>query len=1030
MKKRGKIFVSLLMTFLVSFAAVGFGAGMYIRGDGVSRTALQAADIPQWDEVGIEAEYEYGTLFSVPERTLELGGETYNAQSVLVYPDGNATNALQAELDVSGMYRLIYTAEAGGKVYRDEKSFRVLDNLVNFGEGSSAEYGRYNFQAYAVPVSYSELEKLYDYKEIGILLTQPKDGLYVRLAEGDELEFSPIIDLSNLSVDTPLFEAWIMPDELGETDFEKLYITLTDAFYPEKYIRFSVRASMDGLIYPYCYWQMGGDGQMMKGFESGKNLVHVEDEWGKSTQASFYGVYVQNQTLTEGTMRLDLRYDPENLAGYAVGSASGPQMIIDLDDPAYFSDAWTGFPSGKVRLSVSADLYTKDSANFLITDIFGIDLSEKKIADTAAPEITPDIEYDIMPEGKVGGSYPIPQARAYDAVDGDVEVKVSVWYNYATENAVLIDNDGTEFIVKRGGDYAIVYKAEDRSGNVATEILRVHAGSEIIPPEILIDEDRVTQAAIGEWVPFAGAETRGGSGNVTMTITATCGDDSVTAADGFRPKREGTYTIAYTAVDYIGETVTETYALTVTRGTKPIFTEEAVLPDVFIAGSAYTLPVLYADDYTSGELVRLAADFVVEDGAGERTVKAGESFVPTVSENGDIVKITFRAGTAEKEYEIPAVLPYVSENGRLRFKIENYFLTDGVATEKTDDWLLFTAEREDGGWTFAHTLAAEGLEAVLESTGNGSQFGGLRISLRDAVDKNIHIEGYIRDNGGLTFQVGNASVSISGEFSSAAEYEVFYSDGRFGVNGMGLSVTNTADGKSFSGFPSGKVMLSVSFVEATAGAQMAVSSLNGQSIYALSADKTKPKVIIFGDYGGVAAFGSTVVLPSAMAADTLDPEVDFTMSVTAPDGNPVTDVNGIVLKDVDPTKEYSFVAEQYGRYTVRYSAEDTSGNEQALQYVVNVEDDVPPEIIFSGEFRTQAKVGDILVIPEFTVSDNLGGEVTVYKYCYTPNGVLVYIPESSDSIKCRYEGIYEFRILAVDETGNMIVKTVQITVSA
>ncbi len=1029
MKRSGKIMVSLLSLLFVFFIAAGFVAERSASPGHVSRA--EAAGEAQWSEAEIEEEYEYGASFSVPERTLTVGEKSYSAQSVLVYPDGNATSAVRAELDMSGVYTLIYTAEAEGRVYRDEAVFRVLDNFVNHGEGSSAQYGEYDYKAYAVPTSYSDLEKLYDYAEIGTIVTQPKDGLYVRLTEGDELSFTPVIDLSELTVNDSLFEAWIMPDVLGEADFEKLYITLTDAFYPEKSIRFSVRSSMDGLMYPYSYWQMGGDGQMMKGYEVSKDLVHVEDEWGKGTQTSFYGVYVQNQTVTEGAMSIDLRYAPDELAGYAVSTAAaGPELIIDLDDPKFFSDPWTGFPSGKVRISVSADMYNKDSANFLITGIFGMGLSEEKAPDTAAPEITVDTDYDVMPEGKVGGRYPLSAASAYDGVDGEVPVSVTVWYNYATANAVLIDNDGTSFEIARGGDYAIVYTATDRSGNIAEKLLRVHAGDEIPPLKLQISEDRVTEAALGEWVPFAAAETSGGSGDVEVTITASLGDDSVIAADGFRPQREGKYTVSYTAVDYIGESVTQTYTLTVNRGTEPIFAEEAVLPDVFVAGSAYTLPVLYANDYTSGELTRVAADFDVEDGAGKRTVKAGEPFVPTVTENGGIVKITYRAGTAEKTYEVPAVLPYVSENDRMRFKIENYFMTDGITTEKTDEWLLFTAEKSDGGWTFANTLAAEGLEAVLETTGVGAKFGGIRIVLRDAVDKNIVVEGLLVDDGGLKFKIGSSTVSVGGEFTSAGEYAVFFSDGRFGVNGAGVAVTKTASGAAFSGFPSGKVMLSVSFIDAEEGAQIALSELSGQPIYALSADKTKPKIIISGSYGGSAAFGQTVVLPSAMAADTLDPEVDFTMSVTGPDGTPITDSEGVLLKDVDPTKEYSFVADKYGKYTVRYSAEDTSGNKQPLQYAINVEDDVPPEIVFAGEFAAEAKVGDVLVIPEFTVSDNLGGEVTVYKYCYTSNGVLVSIPENSNSIKCRYEGVYEFRIFAVDETGNIAVKTAQIVVSA
>ena len=117
-----------------------------------------------------------------------------------------------------------------------------------------------------------------------------------------------------------------------------------------------------------------------------------------------------------------------------------------------------------------------------------------------------------------------------------------------------------------------------------------------------------------------------------------------------------------------------------------------------------------------------------------------------------------------------------------------------------------------------------------------------------------------------------------------------------------------------------------------------------------------------------------------MAADYARPRGRFQNERHGARRAPIADAEGTLLKDVDPTREYSSSPERYGRYTVRYSAEDTSGNEQTLQYAINVEDDVPPEILFTGEFATEAKVGDVLVIPEFSVSDNLGGEVTVYKY--------------------------------------------------
>ena len=71
------------------------------------------------------------------------------------------------------------------------------------------------------------------------------------------------------------------------------------------------------------------------------------------------------------------------------------------------------------------------------------------------------------------------------------------------------------------------------------------------------------------------------------------------------------------------------------------------------------------------------------------------------------------------------------------------------------------------------------------------------------------------------------------------------------------------------------------------------------------------------------------------------------------------------------------------------------------------------------------------MIPGFTVSDNISEQenIIVTKYVLTPNGVLVTIPESSNSLIAANVGEYEFRIIAMDEAGNitMIRKTVTVT---
>ena len=180
--------------------------------------------------------------------------------------------------------------------------------------------------------------------------------------------------------------------------------------------------------------------------------------------------------------------------------------------------------------------------------------------------------------------------------------------------------------------------------------------------------------------------------------------------------------------------------------------------------------------------------------------------------------------------------------------------------------------------------------------------------------------------------------------------------------------------------------------------------------------------------------GDKVILPVAAASDVVDPNVVLTMSVTDGNGKIMTDVNGLKLENVDPTVHYTIELKVYGQHNVVIKANDTfnqRSNEKTYSYVLNVDDNVAPEFTFSGDFQTSAKVGDALVIPDFTVSDNLteADQIIVTKYALTPSGVLVTIPEGSNSIKATQPGDYEFRLIAMDENGNvnMIRKTVTVT---
>ena len=189
-------------------------------------------------------------------------------------------------------------------------------------------------------------------------------------------------------------------------------------------------------------------------------------------------------------------------------------------------------------------------------------------------------------------------------------------------------------------------------------------------------------------------------------------------------------------------------------------------------------------------------------------------------------------------------------------------------------------------------------------------------------------------------------------------------------------------------------------------------------------DRTAPTIAISGSYGGSYGMNEVVVIPAAAAEDVLDPNIVFTLTVFTPDNEIARDVNGIALNDVDPAKEYKIKLETFGQYLVRYTASDTFNqrtNTINFDYALNVIDGEPPKIEFKAAFSEKAKVGDVLVIPDFEVSDNCSAveNIIVAKYVYTPSGRLISLKGNSNSLKCTEEGIYEFRILVIDEAGNM-----------
>lgn len=1048
----------VLMTVSVSAASLDLSNFTLAE----NATALSVTQNPVWSTLDLADGYAYGSTFTIPKRTVTVGGKQVNAKAVLQYPNGATTVKESVTLSAYGYYQLAYTAVVNGKAYLDERTFFVNGAAFSVGNAkSSITYGAYEYAVDREALVDGNGKPVYN---ADVFQTERKqythfceEGVMVRLARGDTLQFHEIIDLSNVSQFDSLVKAFPTPDEQGIPDFEKLTFTFTDVYDPSITLSFVARHDKEGYEYRRTYSLVAGNGQKLTGKDSNingdrPNTIYVGDG-GTSGDGTFTrrfksifqnanGVWV-DEYREQDAIPIDFRFDSETKTAYLrdYRNATRINTIADLDDPEYFDALWSGFTDGKVRLSVTADVYSAETANFCISHVYGLDLTKAEYADTVAPTVTVDCDYDNMPTAEVGGKYPVPTATAFDLDAGKLPVKTTVWYNYTSSNATLLAVKDGWFSTDKFGDYAIVYEATDGGGNVAKEILWVRAEQQLPPLQLVLDTRRVTEAVCGTWIVPADYTVENATcaeNDVVVSIKATFDGEEIAITEGFRPERAGTYQIVYTATDYIGRSVENAYTLQVEKGERPLFVDEPMLPFTFVSGKTYVMPTVYVNDYTGANLQRSLAYAEVTDKNGTNRVECGQTFVPTVEKQGDevtvVYKYKFEGETIEsKPYTVPAILPKGEVDGSTYVLFSNYLLGEGfTASQPKTNRVVVEATQSNGAWTYAQELLADAFSVKLSGVETESLFEALRITLIDSQNEEEQIAVEVQNLlDSMIFVVGAETVEVGNSFQRGDGFTISYADGILSVGSARITLKSYVSGKAFAGFSSEKVLLNVAFVGAETGAKYTLDEICGQTVNRKNSDRTNPIVVVNGDYGGLKTFGERITLPAAKAFDVLDPNVQFSVTVTKPNGEVLTDVYGYVLQDVDPMVEYTIALDAYGTYMVTYTATDTVGNDPEFWYSVIVKDEIPPTLTFTGKSETQAKVGDTLVLPSFQVEDNVSASesLVVSKFVYTPSGRL-YALKNGNAIVCSQTGVYEFRVTVTDEEGNVAIYTYTVKVTA
>lgn len=973
-----------------------------------------------------QSTYVQGETLTVPAVKCTAGGTTVDATVSLRTPDGRSQTVNELTLTQTGDYVLTYAGVVGGDVYTKDSKFSVVGAVATAGAKSSISYGKNTY------------------------LPDDMQGLNVRLAEGETLDFTEIIDLNDWNKDLPLVELLVTPNQIGTADFSEMVLTFTDVEDASRTMRIRLRQS--GRL--TCYHAAGGD-QLYTSWEYWSNKVYVQMNWGSSSWHSFTGEYEDPYRKTGNNYNnlaptkiekqfVSIKFDPLKKQLFCDAADTCTQngqytrhdiLFIDLDETKWFNELWLGFASQKVRLSVTAGMYAAPTANFFVKTVAG-----KGFTSLALPESAPTLNVDVaennVPQAQTRNAYLLPAATAFDKY-GDVPVSVEVYRQTGIHQEYAVENGA--FTPDVAGDYTVKYTALSRTGKKAEKTITVTAGN-LQPLSVTVTGATLTATA-GEVYTINSAwwSVTGGNGETaSATVQAVRGGETI-AIDveelTFTPAHTGTYKIVYTLTDTAGFTATADYDITVSAPDGLRYVNPPVLPKTLISGGRYMVPAVYAYDYAT-ETETLAVAEITDD-KGTYTVTAGNVFVPVVYENGNVT-VSFKAGDATLPYSIPCILGYTTDNDGRRLRAAEYLVGEGV--EKTPGSLstTVTATAQNGSWTFANKLLVDGIYAQFGFMPQSSQFDALTVTLTDSENPALSVSASIvpeRSSGALetVFRSGNGDFVIDNLFTGEGvnELSVYYDNGVW-TNGNWRITALDAQGKPFAGFKSDFVYLTVAFTGADTSGKAAyvVNKISDQQISTVTRDRGEPRIVIKGDVGGYKDFESEVTLSAAIAADVLDPYTSFSVTVYDPEDGIVESTDGVLLQCADPTREYTVKLTKYGVYRVSYVAMDSFGNTRRFNYMLPVADRTAPVIEFKHAPALSIAANGTIVIPDYTVRDNLSvaEKITVNKYIISPSGKTHILNGESNALIPKQSGAYQVFVMAFDEAGNAAVEswTVQV----
>lgn len=493
----------------------------------------------------------------------------------------------------------------------------------------------------------------------------------------------------------------------------------------------------------------------------------------------------------------------------------------------------------------------------------------------------------------------------------------------------------------------------------------------------------------------------------------------------------GNYKIFVCVLGVNGKTYAENYTVEVTTSLAPILSVSPSLPSAFIEGSIYPTPIAVFTDYNTSTPSVVDYDAYIIDEFGNQTA-LGQVIAPSVSVHGAKIGIKYVAKsevtgeTKEIIFSVPVLKPFVyNEYYQRIYSYDKMFVTTSVqGSGVTPIGATFYGDK-DFSIVYANKIDAS-FSVSLKSESSRVNFKSVIVTVIDYENPNEKITVEISNSTKTTVSVnGGVSVKAEGSFSDFEKgFILNFNNGTLNLTDGGGSklgkVLSTIDGRYFNGFSSDFVTFEIELKGVSAYSTLAVEGLNGQSFGSGNeVDYILPMVRASKDFKLKNAIGDIVKIPSALAYDVIDPCVTTYVTVYTPT-DIVTSLDEQLLMQADGSREYEFVLNEEGEYTVQYIAVDVNGNMYDFAYYSLFAIDVTAPTLTIDSMPTSVSLGKTLKMPKITCTDNDTdtGKIVTWITVSAPNGQIVSLKQG-EGYTFSVTGTYYIRFSAMDKTNNV-----------